>query len=454
MTPSTFPAMAGSNGSRGLFAAAGSAPADEGAGFGASAAGGVFAHVLDDAAVAGTEALEATTLVDGATPGPTVPVVLAGPLPIAVPTPWPALMPMPAGPQPALAGASASATGAGLGAGPTNTRPAGVGWPPPGLSSLFPEGPVVAAPADMPTPVEPRPGASLLASTQILRASETAQALPMAGTAPAALLGEGAGLRVALPQATAMAAALPEAMPPAEPRPVAVASTGALPGAAAVNPSVVLPAATLGAEAIAAAAARGPAPLRLPADEADATGHSSLSDRLAIDRAGDTASPVATTPQVLPKLELSSAFPSPVPLPSPRFAEELGARMQWMAEQQGGEATLRISPDGLGPVEIRMKLDGERVDLGFQASQADTRQALQDALPKLREMLAQQGLQLGHADVGQRQASQQRYDEAKPSAGGAPDEDSITTASAPRAPVATSALIIGAAGRGMLDLYA
>jgi flagellar hook-length control protein FliK len=130
----------------------------------------------------------------------------------------------------------------------------------------------------------------------------------------------------------------------------------------------------------------------------------------------------------------------------------VGARLQWIAEQQGGEATLRISPDGLGPVEIRLKLDGDRVELGFTATQQDTRQALQDALPKLREMLAQQGLQLGHADVGQKHAQSSNEDASKTAKGFAGDDegDGIVLA----APAREANVLVGRSGRGMLDLYA
>jgi flagellar hook-length control protein FliK len=120
--------------------------------------------------------------------------------------------------------------------------------------------------------------------------------------------------------------------------------------------------------------------------------------------------------------------------------------------RQGGEATLRISPDGLGPVEIRLKLDGDRVELGFTATQQDTRQALQDALPKLREMLAQQGLQLGQADVGQKHAQSSNDDSSKSAKGFAGDDegDAIVLAGTQR----ESNVIVGRVGRGVLDLYA
>jgi flagellar hook-length control protein FliK len=209
-----------------------------------------------------------------------------------------------------------------------------------------------------------------------------------------------------------------------------------------------------GPDALAAALARQPAMLRLPvADDSEPSALTVLTETLGLERAPDAAplAPTSPTP-ALHKLDLAAAFPAPVPLPSPRFAEEVGARLQWIAEQQGGEATLRISPDGLGPVEIRLKLDGDRVELGFTATQQDTRQALQDALPKLREMLAQQGLQLGHADVGQKHAQSSNDDASKSAKGFAGDDegDGIVLA----APTRGLDVIAGRSGRGILDLYA
>lgn len=82
------------------------------------------------------------------------------------------------------------------------------------------------------------------------------------------------------------------------------------------------------------------------------------------------------------------------------FAETVGGRLLWMAEQKVGHAHIRISPAELGPVEIRMRLDGERVHADFSSGQAEVRLALESSLPRLREMLASQGFTLGQADVG------------------------------------------------------
>ena len=208
------------------------------------------------------------------------------------------------------------------------------------------------------------------------------------------------------------------------------------------------------ADAMAQALARTPALLTLPrADSGDERGLIGGPDALGNDAwapVGSLLSPTAS----LPRLELPPNLAVPVPMHSPRFADETGARVQWLAAQGGGEATLRISPDGLGPVEIRLNLDGDRVDIALYASQADTRQALEQALPRLREMLAQQGLSLGHADVGQGRSQGSGDSDSRRSGSGRPGETSGEGRSDGVAMPASGSSRIVAAGRGLLDLYA
>ncbi|MET0288047.1 MAG: flagellar hook-length control protein FliK, partial [Pseudoxanthomonas sp.] len=141
------------------------------------------------------------------------------------------------------------------------------------------------------------------------------------------------------------------------------------------------------------------------------------------------------------------APPSVVPnMQGDAFSEEIGAHLKWMADQKVGHAHLRISPDDMGTVDIRLKLDGDRVSADFSAAQADVRQALEQSLPRLRELLGQHGFQLAHADVGQQ--SRQNSDAPGQLAGRGgtvetPDDGTITT-------VSVASLL----HRGLLDAYA
>ncbi|TYT27553.1 flagellar hook-length control protein FliK [Luteimonas viscosa] len=110
----------------------------------------------------------------------------------------------------------------------------------------------------------------------------------------------------------------------------------------------------------------------------------------------------------------SSPGPAPLPLPLPMpadpatgFDDGFGTRIAWMAEQRVGHAEIRLNPEHVGPIDVRVQLDGDQVRAEFHSAHAEVRQAIEASLPRLRELLGQHGLQLGQADVGQRQAGQE-----------------------------------------------
>jgi flagellar hook-length control protein FliK len=87
------------------------------------------------------------------------------------------------------------------------------------------------------------------------------------------------------------------------------------------------------------------------------------------------------------------------PVGTERWAEELGARMTWMAEGGQQSASLRLSPEHLGPLEVRISITDDKASVWFGAAHADTRAAIETALPRLREMFIAQGLSLSDAGV-------------------------------------------------------
>ena len=106
--------------------------------------------------------------------------------------------------------------------------------------------------------------------------------------------------------------------------------------------------------------------------------------------------------QVAAGTAASTAAHLPTPgLHDSGFAEDVGSHVQWAAGQKLGHALIRISPQDLGPVEVRLQLDGDRLSADFSSAHAEVRQALEQGLSRLREMLGQHGLELAHAGVGE-----------------------------------------------------
>ena len=88
-------------------------------------------------------------------------------------------------------------------------------------------------------------------------------------------------------------------------------------------------------------------------------------------------------------------------LGTPRWQQELGQRLVTLAGQGVREVRLQLHPEHLGPLEVRITLHDSQVGLWFGAQHAETRDALEQSLPRLREMFTQGGLTMTDASVAQ-----------------------------------------------------
>jgi|HubBroStandDraft_4_1064222.scaffolds.fasta_scaffold27204_3 flagellar hook-length control protein FliK len=84
---------------------------------------------------------------------------------------------------------------------------------------------------------------------------------------------------------------------------------------------------------------------------------------------------------------------------SSAWTEELGTQVTLMARHGQDSALLHLSPEHLGPVEVRIDVRDGATSVWFGAAHADTRSALEQSLPRLREMFAASGLLLADAGV-------------------------------------------------------
>jgi flagellar hook-length control protein FliK len=110
----------------------------------------------------------------------------------------------------------------------------------------------------------------------------------------------------------------------------------------------------------------------------------------------------------LRQADAAQARPVNVPVGSAQWADEIGSRMTMMVEQGKHTASLRLSPEHLGPLEVRITMNGDQASVQFGAAHADTRNAIENALPRLREMFASQGLSLADANVSREPPRQQQ----------------------------------------------
>jgi flagellar hook-length control protein FliK len=101
------------------------------------------------------------------------------------------------------------------------------------------------------------------------------------------------------------------------------------------------------------------------------------------------------------------------PVGSAAWSDELGGQLTWMTHQGIESGSLKLSPEHLGPVEVAISVQNGAASVWFGAHQADTRAALEQALPRLREMFANQGLTLADSGVS-RESPRNRSKPAAP----------------------------------------
>lgn len=105
---------------------------------------------------------------------------------------------------------------------------------------------------------------------------------------------------------------------------------------------------------------------------------------------------------VLTGLGSLSGLPVNTPMGQPGWSAELSQRMVWLANREIREAQIQLNPRHLGPIDVRIIYsDTQQLSVSFTAQNPAAREALDAALPRLREMFEQQGLSLADASVSQ-----------------------------------------------------
>jgi hypothetical protein len=84
----------------------------------------------------------------------------------------------------------------------------------------------------------------------------------------------------------------------------------------------------------------------------------------------------------------------------------IGERLMWMVKGDRQAARLKLNPPNLGPLEVRVSVNQDQTSVSFLAQHAVVRDALEAALPRLREMFDQQSMQLVRADISDPGAKQ------------------------------------------------
>lgn len=89
---------------------------------------------------------------------------------------------------------------------------------------------------------------------------------------------------------------------------------------------------------------------------------------------------------------------------TPGWTRDIRENISLLVQSHTSVAQLKLTPAEMGPIEIRIDFSEKQASVSILVQQADTRNALDSALPRLREMLAESGVNLGGASVAQQDA--------------------------------------------------
>lgn len=101
----------------------------------------------------------------------------------------------------------------------------------------------------------------------------------------------------------------------------------------------------------------------------------------------------------------------PLDIHSKQAASMMGERIMMMLSQGKQEVQIRLDPAELGSMLVKVQVQHDQVQLHIQTQAGQSKDILEQNMPRLREQLAQQGIQLSEANVqqqSQQQSQQQR----------------------------------------------
>ncbi|EKQ5902441.1 flagellar hook-length control protein FliK [Vibrio parahaemolyticus] len=88
--------------------------------------------------------------------------------------------------------------------------------------------------------------------------------------------------------------------------------------------------------------------------------------------------------------------------------EQVAEKVQMMMSKNLKNLDIRLDPPELGRMQIRMTMNNDLANVHFTVTNPQTRDIIEQTLPRLREMLAQQGMQLADSSVQQQSSGQQQ----------------------------------------------
>jgi flagellar hook-length control protein FliK len=104
----------------------------------------------------------------------------------------------------------------------------------------------------------------------------------------------------------------------------------------------------------------------------------------------------------------TTGWQPPLVLTDPTAAQQIKDRVMVQIQHKLQTAEVQLHPEELGSMQIKLNLQQDQLSVQFVVQQGAAKEALEQQMPKLRELLEQQGIALSEGQVEQRQSRSQQ----------------------------------------------
>ncbi|MEP1385345.1 MAG: flagellar hook-length control protein FliK [Paraglaciecola sp.] len=143
--------------------------------------------------------------------------------------------------------------------------------------------------------------------------------------------------------------------------------------------------------------------------------------------------------------QLETKYDKAINITKPEGHQQLAEKVRWMVNTKNLVADIRLDPAELGSVHVKVAVSGDSATVNFVVQSHHARDAMDSATPRLREMLADKGIELGQSSVRQENNGQQQ-EQGEFAGNGGGSEQGIEELEVPETMLSQQNVVNGALG--------
>jgi flagellar hook-length control protein FliK len=144
--------------------------------------------------------------------------------------------------------------------------------------------------------------------------------------------------------------------------------------------------------------------------------------------------------------QFESKLEKPINIAKPEGHQQLAEKVRWMVNTKNLIAEIRLDPAELGSLHVKVAVYGESATVNFVVQTQQARDAVDNATPRLKEMLAEKGIELGQSSVRQESDGRQSQGDGELTRHGGPSPDEAEDIDVSEQVLAQQNIVNGALG--------